>query len=380
MEKESPEKLLTSWLGERLREKLIGLGQVDSACFAYPFSQDKEDPSPLASYLYQKNLLDNLFFGSTPSFRQEIVDYFYTDDKKIQGISSNFARSRTNRYRYSSGDLLGQETIPTPKYPKLPKMCSVQSSAALICNLLARPRKTGEAFMSVQMKPGIFPAGQYKTYLEYPLRTLKNSNGAPTHPAMADALLYCGDTLIVVESKLKEYLSGEHEVLSSPAYLDRKCYWLSGEPEAQAPQRFIDLFKQVNAQIANFEIGFDGLQLLRHALGICNELSMGNPDFKGIKHIYLMNSVWSVPLDSPLWRGQDKWKALYQPLWEKEADPKHRDVLGETLTGILTDCYPGITFQFLFLTAKEFADCLDLEDVKNEKGLGLGEYLQRYWL
>jgi hypothetical protein len=367
-------------LGQALKEKFLGKSSELASHFELPKVAGKMDTHPF--YLKSGYFMENFFYGTDPDFQSNVIDYFYTETDP-DNFAKNFA---VEHYGYQ-GPLLGGET-KIGRYD-LRKIATMLSSAALICNILGRPRLKDKAFMKVSLKEGPLPQGNYEAYLECPMRTLhkvdKNGKvGSPTHPAMADAFLRSDSnkTAIVLENKMVEYLSSNRPALSSPSYLNRLAYWPHGEPYTHAPERFIELIKTVNAKIANFEIGFDALQLIKHAIGIYNELDpkSGNPLFDGIRKVYLVNSVWAVPLDSSVWNGQEKLKDQYQEKWAAEEDSKAREELGVELNAILHDCYPTVDFYFVFMTAKDFANSLDLEGVKNQQGLSLKEYLQRYWL
>ena len=287
---------------------------------------------------------------------------------------------------YNNGS--GAETRPTEKMVKgqrvisPAKMASVASSSAMTFNLLGNEPAT-------ILTDDILPHGTYDVQYEKQMYTVKKGS----NPANLDAFLSNerDKTAIFCEMKMLEWL-GNPSCLKE-AYLNKDYYFAADysniERHIDAYQTFNEVIEQLmdrnkitNAGCRSIFKRYDVWQMVKHLLAIYNYTSFATqnavnafskiPSMAGkyncIILAYVVNEFPPERIQDP--RVQEKYSKALQ---EEHDEAKHFiDVIKNSEIPHLFDnnCNAGIEVKFI--TAKAFADNLDMTNIKRK-------YLKRYF-
>ena len=287
---------------------------------------------------------------------------------------------------YDNGS--GSETRPTEKMVKgqkiisPAKMASIASSSAMTFNLLGNESAT-------ILTDEVLPHGTYDVQYEKQMYTVKKGS----NPANLDAFLSneSDKTAIFCEMKMLEWL-GNPSYLKE-AYLNRRYYFTPDNSNLGHPVDAYKTFNDVIAQLidrnkltkAGYRSIFkryDVWQMLKHLLSIYNYTSFATknsintfsliPSMAGkYNRIILANVVNEFPAEliEDTSVREDYLMAMRE---EREEAGYFIDVVMNSEIPHLFDnnCNSGIEVKYI--TAKTFADSLDMTDTKRK-------YLKRYF-
>lgn len=255
----------------------------------------------------------------------------------------------------------GKELLIKKSWGNICKMQSLGSSSAMIVNLIGM--KKNELLTIKNNKFGI-PTGRYYVSFERKLRTL-NTDRSEKCPAHVDGFLLSEDkeTVILIESKMLEYLDDEPKTVSD-SYLEEKNYYSNGD-------KFVSCFSNASKMFKNL----DYPQLIKHVLGFYNaknhsdacfyKYKLNTEDLSSVKKVILLNVVWHIcDKTNPLYKE-------YEYYWLNEK-PNDSDIfeVEKMLNSIALNSFD---LSIRFLPFDEFIDALDLEKDRLN-------YLQRYFL
>lgn len=268
------------------------------------------------------------------------------------------------RQAYAAGS--GQELLPyIYKGVSCPaKMSSIASSSAMTYNLL------GDGPATI-LPSSALPAGTYQVQYEKQMCTLRLGG----NPANLDAFLSNEkeQTTIFCEMKLLEWLDQPGTL--KPGYRTDQHYF---DKDAAYPV-FDGLIKKIEAE--NFQ-HYDAWQMFKHLLAIYNytafSAQVAVDGFRGLssmagkyKDITLLNVVNEFPGN----RIQDpEIRAAYLDVLKIEQSEKER-FLAIVNTGEIVELFReqcNVEIRIQYLSAREFAACLDMTDAKKK-------YLKRYF-
>lgn len=281
------------------------------------------------------------------------------------------------RQAYEAGN--GSETKPyiwkdkgkTVTCP--PKMASIASSSAMTFNLLG----DGPA---VILPGGRLPEGAYQIQYEKKMYTLQKRGCGP---ANLDAFLSneANKTALFCEMKLLEWL-GEPGILKDK-YRDEMAYFIADEKAVNYPVDAYPVFQRVIKEIERADFRrYDAWQMFKHLLAIYHYTSFVTkrrvdsfwkiPSMAGkYNRIVLANVVNEFPQE----RIRDlAVRDAYQATLEEERAEAEQfiEIVKNSEIPRLFDnnCNAGI--EVIYLSAKEFADGLDMPQAKKN-------YLKRYF-
>lgn len=241
------------------------------------------------------------------------------------------------------------------------KMQSLRSSSAMIVNILGRSGNT--ELLRINKNDFGIPEGEYDVSFERQLRTLNISNSRK-YPAHVDGFLLSKDlsTVILIESKMFEYLDGEKNILSQ-SYLNSNNYYSKGVEFIDCFETCSELFEKLDYQ-----------QLIKHILGFYNAVvhtkecfeiyPLNREDLSKIKNVYLLNVVWRMTnTTSDLYH-------TYKPYWEKEV-PSEEEIskMQSLFSSITKDIFKFVKVQFM--PFDEFISIIDDSRM---------HYLNRYFI
>ena len=285
---------------------------------------------------------------------------------------------------YNNGS--GAETRPTEKMVKgqkvisPAKMASVASSSAMTFNLLGNEPAT-------ILTDDILPHGTYDVQYEKQMYTVKKGS----NPANLDAFLSNEDdkAAIFCEMKMLEWL-GNPSCLKE-AYLDEKYYFTPDYSAVGHPVDAYQAFRAVIEQLIDHKEKagyrsifkrYDVWQMVKHLLAIYNYTSFATqnavnafskiPSTAGKYNcIILANVVNEFPAERiQETRVREAYIAALQE--EREEAQRFTDIIMNSKIPHLfyNNCNAGIEVKYI--TAKAFADNLDMTNIKRE-------YLRRYF-
>lgn len=287
---------------------------------------------------------------------------------------------------YDNGS--GAETRPTEKMVKgqkiisPAKMASIASSSAMTFNLLGNEPST-------ILTDDILPRGIYDVQFEKQMYTVKKGS----NPANLDAFLSNekDKTAIFCEMKMLEWL-GNPSCLKE-AYLNKNYYFAADYTNIGCPidayQTFNDVIAQLIDRNKRTKVGYrsifkryDVWQMLKHLLSIYNYTSFATqnavntfsaiPSMAGkYNRIILANIVNEFPAEL-IEDTSVREEYLIAMQEEREEVWRFIDVVMNSEIPHLFDhnCNSGIEVKYI--TAKTFADSLDMPDTKRK-------YLKRYF-
>lgn len=278
---------------------------------------------------------------------------------------------------YENGS--GSETKPytwngngkTVKCP--PKMASIASSSAMTFNLL------GDGPAKILPNSSL-PTATYQVQYEkqmYPLRIRGYA------PANLDVFLSneTEKTAIFCEMKLLEWLNEPGTLKDS--YRDSLWYFPSDDTAVSCPVAAFPIFQKVieEIELAAFQ-RYDAWQMLKHLLAIYHYTSITSqkwvdtfrkiPSMAGkYNRIILANVVNEFPPEriGDISVRDDYWEALEE---EKDEAQRFMKIIQASGMAHLFDnnCNAGIEVKYM--SAKDFAACLDMSQAKKD-------YLKRYF-
>ena len=277
---------------------------------------------------------------------------------------------------YLDGD--GDELLPKEKWygsKKViipPKMASVVSSSAMTFNLLGNDP-------AVIPENRLLPAGTYDVQYEKKMYTIC----AGDHPANLDAFLSseADRTAIFCEMKMLEWLEPPKKLKDT--YRKRRYYFASDENAVNFPIDAFEVFQGVIDEVIAAEfVRYDAWQMLWHLLAIYNYTSYTTQkavdaysEHRSMAGKYnciiLANVVNEFPPERIL---DEKAREEYVAALHKEQSEAWHFMHIIRNSGIPhlfdNNCNAGIYVQYL--SAKDFADCLDIPQARKD-------YLKRYF-
>lgn len=290
------------------------------------------------------------------------------------------------RLAYDNGS--GAETHPTEKMVKgkkvinPAKMASIASSSAMTFNLLGNETAT-------ILTNDVLPHGTYNVQYEKQMYTVKKGSS----PANLDAFLSNeqNKTAIFCEMKMLEWL-GNPSCLKE-AYLNKDYYFAADYANIGYPvdayqtfneiiEKLIDRNKLTKAGYHSIFKRYDVWQMLKHLLSIYNYTSFATqnavnkfskiPSMAGkYNRIILANIVNEFPpeLIEDTSIREDYFMAIQEE--RKESQYFIDIIMNSKIPNLFkTNCNSGIEVKYI--TAKTFADNLDMTDTKRK-------YLKRYF-
>jgi len=253
-----------------------------------------------------------------------------------------------------------------------PKMGSVASSSAMTFNLLGNDP-------AVIPEDRFLPAGVYDVQYEKKMYTIC----AGDHPANLDAFLSneADKTAIFCEMKMLEWLEPSKKLKDT--YRKRRYYFTSDETAVNFPIDAFEVFQSViDEVIAAGFVRYDAWQMLWHLLAIynytsyttqkaVNEFSEYHSMAGKYNRIVLANVANEFPPERI--RDEKKREEYIAALHKEQSEARHfMHIIRNSEIPHLFDnnCNAGIYVQYL--SAKDFADCLDMPQAKKD-------YLKRYF-
>ena len=273
-----------------------------------------------------------------------------------------------NAYQQGSGSELLPELKNGQECP--PKMASITSSSAMTFNLLG----DGPAVI----KGNRLPQGAYQVQYEKQMFTL----GRSISPANLDAFLSNEQrkTAIFCEMKMMEYLRKPGSLTQS--YFDRDRYFAEDLHTIRHPLNAYEVFQKVIKEIEKADFKrYDAWQMFKHLLAIYSYTSFttqaavnkrkSGPSMAGkYSNIILTNVVNEFTLTN----ADTHTKAEYAAALEEEQMEAKRfiEIICSSDIPVLFTNHCQADFQVQYLSAKEFADDLDMPTEKRD-------YLKRYF-
>ena len=311
----------------------------------FPIPGDKQYPG---RPFYFKNYADNLF---CPMDKKTEQSYLAGDGNELLPQKRMF----------------GSREVICP-----PKMGSVASSSAMSFNLLGNDS-------AVIPEDCALPSGEYELQYEKKMYTICAGN----HPANLDVFLSneADRTAIFCEMKLLEWLELPKKLKDT--YRKRRYYFASDETVVNFPIDAFAVFQSVIDEIKNAAFTrYDAWQMLWHLLAIYNYTSFTTQkavneysEYLSMAGKYNRIVLANVVNEFPPERIRDeKTRGEYIAALQKvQSEARHfMHIIRNSEIPHLFDnnCNAGIYVQYL--SAKDFADCLDMPQTKKD-------YLKRYF-
>ena len=235
---------------------------------------------------YEETTGTQMIHDHTMQSGQNKYYFLNLNDNLIEPMSEETEK----RYREADGNELQE------------KMRAIRSSSAMTYNVFGN-----DAVMFRSGHP-IFGSETYQVNFEKQLNTIKRSS----KKANLDACLVSEDELMYFEVKMTEWLFNKPGTISHN-YLDQGHYFYE-----EAFGAFSSLINQIAVKSSKKETiyesclnQYDGVQMLKHLLGIYNDLMSKNAG--NHKKVRLINCIWELPDSKPL-----------SPVNQKIYDEKHR--------------------------------------------------------
>lgn len=308
-----------------------------------------------------------------PEALQDTKYTFYYRDYR-DNLFCPMGEKAERAYAHGNGAETKPQTVTknSVTYTTPAKMASIASSSAMTFNLLGND--------CVNILPShILPCGSYDVEYEKRMYTLAHGNS----PAHLDAFLSdeANKTAIFCEMKLLEWLGEPSKI--SRTYFSDKHYFKADESAVNLPKDAFEFFVRW-AKVLEEESfrRYDAWQMFKHLLAIYNYTSFVTKDavnafdynrsMAGKYHnIILANVVNEFP--SALIEDTEARTQYEKALNEERAEAQiFRDTMVHCEIPWLFDnnCNAGIQIQYI--SAKDFADSLDMSESKRE-------YLKRYY-
>lgn len=234
------------------------------------FIRAKNNTSSKYAFLGDKNSKYNIYYVS--HYNENLVSKFPDD------ILLKFEKG-------SGGELDRSNYDKTP-----PKMAAIRSSSALFYNI----------FESLDYSQFSWYGHQITGY------TVEEQLKALTAKANLDGYLESKEAIIFIESKFAESYFGKGGTLSS-SYIEKstninfewqeffKQFLIQNEfGETIVFESGPDKTGKIRLYCKSIFLRYDGLQMLKHLLGIYKDIKTNKKRYARIKEVYLVNLVWSV--------------------------------------------------------------------------------------
>jgi len=222
-----------------------------------------------------------VFLGDQES---KYTKYYVRD--YTENLISRFPANILEKFEKGSGkELVRSKDCKTP-----PKMASIRSSSALFYNV----------FESIDYSKFRWLNHQIYNF------TVEEQLIAFTTNANLDGYLEAEETIIFVESKFAESYFGKGGTLSTSylmASTNINSDWQDFfkqflvQDEFGKPiifKRKIDKNGKIKCFYKSIFIRYDGLQMLKHLLGIYKDIKTNITRYKAIKEVVLVNLVWNI--------------------------------------------------------------------------------------
>lgn len=268
----------------------------------------------------------------------------------------------------------GKETEPRTRPGKATtpaKMASIASSSAMTFNLLGND--------SVRIPTdGFLPCGEYGIEYEKKMPTL-----CKTKPANLDAFLHdnAQKTAVFCEMKMLEWLDSPSKI--SDNYFSEENFFQPNLQAVVSPKRAFEGFLNWAEVLKSIPFTrYDAWQMFKHTLAIYNATSFVTADSVNRLHpshsiagkynrIILANIVNEFP---PELIDDEKIRRRYETALTQEREEAHTFIDTMKQCGIpqIFDSNCHSCFRVEYLSAKQFANMLDIPEAKRE-------YLYRYY-